>query len=161
MPICILQRILWREKPNDELREYRLTTVTYGITSAPYLALRTLLQLASDEEHRFLQGALIVRQNMYVDDILAGGNTLRDALEKTQIERLFQASGFQLNKWAASHEALRPVNESVSTTQKLFTETVNSKGVTSLDIFWNLEMDDFALRASTDEASSGVPTKRF
>jgi len=32
--------------------------------------------------------------------------------------------------------------------------------MTALGILWNPEMDDLALRASTDEANSGAPTKR-
>jgi len=94
-----LQRILWRENPSDEVRECRLLTVTYGTISAPYLAIRTLLQLASDEECRFPQGALAVREHTYVDDVLAGGDSLEDALEiKKQTEQMLQAGGFSLSK---------------------------------------------------------------
>jgi len=83
-----LQRILWCENPTD-VREYRLLTVTYGTTLAPYLAIRALLQLASDEECRFPRGALAVREHTYVDDMLAGGDSLEDALEvKKQTEQM-------------------------------------------------------------------------
>ncbi|XP_011859121.1 PREDICTED: uncharacterized protein LOC105556636 [Vollenhovia emeryi] len=46
-----LQRILWMD---DQLNEvpYHLTTVTYGTKAAPFLAVRTLLQLAEDEGHK-------------------------------------------------------------------------------------------------------------
>jgi len=83
----------------DEIREYRLLTVTYGTTSVPYLAIRTLLQLANDKECRFPRGALAVREHTYVDDMLAGGDNLKDALEvKAQTEQLLQAGRFQLSK---------------------------------------------------------------
>lgn len=39
-----LQRILWRENDYDDIKEYRLTTVTYGTASAPYLAVRSLIE---------------------------------------------------------------------------------------------------------------------
>ncbi|XP_029167435.1 uncharacterized protein LOC114937932 [Nylanderia fulva] len=42
-----LQRILWTE--GDEVKEFQLNTVTYGLASAPYLAIRVLHQLANDE----------------------------------------------------------------------------------------------------------------
>lgn len=42
------QQILWGT--SDSPRSYQLTTVTYGLTCAPYLALRVLQQLATDEE---------------------------------------------------------------------------------------------------------------
>ncbi|GFX66744.1 DUF1758 domain-containing protein [Trichonephila clavipes] len=40
------QRILWRDNPKETVKEYRLTTVTYGTSCAPYLSTRTLTQLA-------------------------------------------------------------------------------------------------------------------
>ncbi|KAG5881224.1 hypothetical protein JTB14_035483 [Gonioctena quinquepunctata] len=45
------QRILWRCKPTQPLQEYQLTTLTYGTTSAPFLAIGTLQQLAKDESN--------------------------------------------------------------------------------------------------------------
>lgn len=44
------QRILWRDA-DDEIKDYELTTVTYGTACAPYLAIRTMHQLANDEKH--------------------------------------------------------------------------------------------------------------
>ena len=40
------QPILWRFHPDEPIRELRLKTVTYGDASAPFLALRTLTELA-------------------------------------------------------------------------------------------------------------------
>ncbi|KAH0945724.1 hypothetical protein HN011_011004 [Eciton burchellii] len=45
------QRILWRPTPESSLQHYR--HVTYGLAPAPYLAMRVLQQLASDDGHRF------------------------------------------------------------------------------------------------------------
>lgn len=44
----------FRQKPiaviSDIVKEYELKTVTFGTAAAPFLAIRTLVQLASDEE---------------------------------------------------------------------------------------------------------------
>jgi len=56
-----LQKILWHEDPYDEVRKYRLLTAIYGTILMPYLAIRTLLQLISDEERRFPKSALAVQ----------------------------------------------------------------------------------------------------
>ncbi|XP_025263170.1 uncharacterized protein LOC112637510 [Camponotus floridanus] len=112
-----LQRVLWRAEPGEKITDYRLVTVTYGTAPAPYLAIRTLLQLAQDEEHRFPKGAAAIRSNTYVDDILAGASTLEEALEvKDQLVGLLEAGGFQLSKWAGTHSAFCPdaTKESVS-----------------------------------------------
>lgn len=42
-----LQRILWPENPSDILKTCELQTVTYGTTAAPFLATRSLLELAN------------------------------------------------------------------------------------------------------------------
>lgn len=43
------QKILWRKDSGDMIKEYKLTTITYGTAAAPFLAIRTLKQLAIDE----------------------------------------------------------------------------------------------------------------
>ncbi|GBO21386.1 hypothetical protein AVEN_263253-1 [Araneus ventricosus] len=37
-----VQRIVWKTLPNSEVSAYRLKTVTYGMSNAPFLAIRTL-----------------------------------------------------------------------------------------------------------------------
>ncbi|XP_037293581.1 uncharacterized protein LOC119189038 [Manduca sexta] len=43
------QRIVWRDNPEDKIKEFELMTVTFGTASAPYLAVRALKQLSDDE----------------------------------------------------------------------------------------------------------------
>lgn len=66
-----LQRILWID---EELQEtsFQLTTVTYGTRSAPYLAVRSLIQLVKDEGHRFPLAIRLIEDYRYVDDIFGG-----------------------------------------------------------------------------------------
>ncbi|GFS58951.1 DUF1758 domain-containing protein [Trichonephila clavipes] len=45
-----LQRIIWKHGLDAEILTYRLKTVTYGLSNAPFLAIRTLQQLAKDEK---------------------------------------------------------------------------------------------------------------
>ncbi|XP_025270367.1 uncharacterized protein LOC105254911 [Camponotus floridanus] len=73
------QRILWRHRATDGIREYRLRTVTYGLACAPFLAIRTLHQLADDEGERFPRGAVALRRDTYVDDLVTGASTLSEA----------------------------------------------------------------------------------
>jgi len=101
------QRILWRLDTSNTIREYRLNTVTYGLACAPYLAIRTLHQLADDEGSRFPLGAAALRRDCYVDDILTGANTKKDAIAlQSELRQLCMAGGFPLRKWAANHEEI-------------------------------------------------------
>ncbi|XP_076652417.1 uncharacterized protein LOC143358827 [Halictus rubicundus] len=101
------QRILWRDSREHKIQVYHLTTVTYGLTCAPFLAIRTLLQLADDEESQFPRGATILREATYVDDILSGDNSEEEAL-RTQAELvgICRAGEFTLKKWSSNSNAL-------------------------------------------------------
>ncbi|XP_046143787.1 uncharacterized protein LOC114881955 [Osmia bicornis bicornis] len=53
------QQILWRDEAN-QVHTYQLKTVTFGLSAAPYLAIRCLTQLAHDEGHKFPHAAKAV-----------------------------------------------------------------------------------------------------
>ncbi|GFW70733.1 integrase catalytic domain-containing protein [Trichonephila clavipes] len=85
-----LQRILWRENMDEPIKTFELSTVTYGTTSAPFLATRTLKQLALDEAGNFPLGSSVVMSDMYIDDVLTGAETLLEAKElKNQLINIF------------------------------------------------------------------------
>lgn len=63
------QRILWRANPNDKIKDYRLLTVTFGTSSAPYLAVKALQQVAVDESHNYPLAASKVKTDFYMDDL--------------------------------------------------------------------------------------------
>ncbi|XP_037959149.1 uncharacterized protein LOC119688548 [Teleopsis dalmanni] len=44
------QHVLWMEEPSHPIKEYKLTTVTYGTASAPFLAVRALQKMALDSK---------------------------------------------------------------------------------------------------------------
>ena len=46
------QKILWFV--DDQIREFTLNTVKFGVTSSPFLAIRCLHQLAEDKKQIFL-----------------------------------------------------------------------------------------------------------
>ena len=66
------QQILWRSNPTDEISIYKLNTVTYGTTSAPYLAIRVLQQIAKDFKSDFPKASKVLISDSYVDDIISG-----------------------------------------------------------------------------------------
>ncbi|UYV73742.1 hypothetical protein LAZ67_11000672 [Cordylochernes scorpioides] len=54
------QRIVWRNDPHDKIKDYRLETLTYGTSCAPFLATRIIKQLALDEQRLTDQGRFFV-----------------------------------------------------------------------------------------------------
>ncbi|XP_037874348.1 uncharacterized protein LOC119630101 [Bombyx mori] len=93
------QLILWRSSPDQPLLTYALNTVTYGLRSSPYHAIRTLIQLADDEGHRYPAAAQVLRKSIFVDDILTGHDSVvkAQALQNDLIN-LLALGGFQLSK---------------------------------------------------------------
>ncbi|GBO31912.1 hypothetical protein AVEN_258181-1, partial [Araneus ventricosus] len=75
------QRILWRNSPEDAIREYRLVTVTYGTSCAPFLSTRTLRQLALDEVKDYPLASKATLCNFYVDDLLGGAGSREEAIQ--------------------------------------------------------------------------------
>ncbi|XP_011699434.1 PREDICTED: uncharacterized protein LOC105456816 [Wasmannia auropunctata] len=55
-----LQRILWRSNREEEMQIYRLNTLTYGTSSAPFLAVRCLKELAIQEKSKYPIAAKIL-----------------------------------------------------------------------------------------------------
>ncbi|XP_029663035.1 uncharacterized protein LOC115235401 [Formica exsecta] len=98
-----LQKILWRHGDNTTPKEYELNTVTYGLACAPFLAIRSLRQLTSDEEALFPQGSAVLRRDVYVNGILTGAPTIEEAMDlQRQLTELCTAGGFPLRKWSAN-----------------------------------------------------------
>lgn len=81
------QQILWRFNPFDEISLFELNTVTYGTTSAPYLAIRVLRQLAHDFEGKYPKAAQVLRQDSYVDDIISGSDALENVITLAEINK--------------------------------------------------------------------------
>jgi len=73
------------------------------MTTALYLATRTLIQL-SEEKRNYTDAADIITRDIYVDDLLTGAETAEQAvLLKTQIRRLLSSGGFNLRKWVSNY----------------------------------------------------------
>lgn len=58
------QRILWIE--DNGVRRYQLTTVTYGLACAPFLALRSIHQLICDEGEKFPLSVEVMTKRRYI-----------------------------------------------------------------------------------------------
>lgn len=101
------QRILWRFSPTEKVREFQLNTVTYGISSSPFLAIRTILQLAKEAQLNFPDASKILTSDIYIDDIISGAGDVDKglALQKELIQVL-KGGGFELRKWASNHSSL-------------------------------------------------------
>ncbi|XP_068140048.1 uncharacterized protein [Drosophila tropicalis] len=101
------QRILWREDPEEPLKHYKLTTVTYGTACAPFLAVRVLEQLATDHEYEFPRAARILLDDFYVDDVLTGAMNEQELLDiKEELILLMSRAQLELSKWVSNSKQI-------------------------------------------------------
>ncbi|GFT26595.1 integrase catalytic domain-containing protein [Nephila pilipes] len=67
-----LQRIVWKTRADAPVKTYKLSTVTYGTFSAPFLSTRTLKALADEEKAGFPDAAVVISKDISMDDVLSG-----------------------------------------------------------------------------------------
>lgn len=138
------QLILWRDNPDKNIETYKLKTVTYGTTSAPFLAIRCLFQLADDEGEPFPTAREIIKRDFYVDDLLTGANSLEEALKlRNDITFILGKGNFNLRKWASNDPNLLPkYNEDNLGNSVNATINIDKMGETkTLGLFWNCQCD--------------------
>ncbi|XP_036346166.1 uncharacterized protein LOC118755440 [Rhagoletis pomonella] len=154
------QRIVFHTCPREPISLYGLKTVTFGINCAPYLAIRTLHELADEVESSFPIASEILRKCMYVDDVLAGGHSIEAAIKaREEILQILDSAGFPLRKWTSnSSKILEGIPKSHLLTDD-FLELEESSTVKALGIRWNAKSDYFYFTAKPIE-NRDVITKR-
>ncbi|XP_066590852.1 uncharacterized protein [Prorops nasuta] len=152
------QRIVWADSSEEEPVDYRLTTVTYGTACAPYLAIRTLQQLAISERQAFPFGSNCLFNNCYVDDIFAGAYRLEDAIKiRKELCALLKLAGIDLDKWASNHLDLIPPSYKQNHVNKLIS---NDDAIKTLGILWSQQLDSFSFNVSHNANENNVITMR-
>ena len=154
-----LQRILWRYSTEEPLQEYNLTTVTYGTSSAPYLATRCLKKLADDNKVQYPRASEVLSNHFYVDDLLSGTSSLKEAIKLQQdLTSLLQTAGMTLRKWASNHPSfLKSIPKELQETQQTLSLD-NKDGVTTLGLLWIPTTDQLQVKNITTQVLRTDPT---
>ncbi|XP_037929892.1 uncharacterized protein LOC119664680 [Teleopsis dalmanni] len=139
------QLILWRESPNEELKTYQLNTVTYGTSSAPFLATRCLRHLSDLNQSTLPIGSNVIRTDFYVDDLLTGADSFNE-LEtiRRQVTQILETAGFQLAKWFSNHPTYqddKQLKKSLNITDIDTTKALGIQWHTTKDVF-RFQLDD-------------------
>lgn len=153
-------RILWRFSPSSPIDEYRLCTVTYGTSAAPFQALRTIRHLATLDGAKWPLAAAVLLNDTFVDDILTGANSEEDALTcQAQLISLCSLAQFELRKWASNNLKILqmvPPEARAMPVSVLF----NSDELSHLKVLglkWDPSTDTLSFKA---QSSTPHPTKR-
>lgn len=151
------QCIVWRRNVHEPIKYFELQTVTYGTSSAPFLATRSIVEIANRHASSHPVAASVIKNDMYVDDLMSGADTLQETLKlKTEVNHILSKSGFQLRKWVSNSSQIVPNTE--SSTPKEISEHLESENVKILGLNWNPTDDCFSFKVRLD--SEFIPTKR-
>ncbi|XP_025194768.1 uncharacterized protein LOC112594280 [Melanaphis sacchari] len=153
------QRILWRFSPTFKIDEYRLCTVTYGTSAAPYQALRTIRELAMVNAQS-TRAAAILLNDTFVDDVLTGANSVQEALEcQQELIQLCSRAKFELRKWASNcSEILHAVPEDTHAMSPLMLfDASEDPALKLLGLNWDPSSDTFSFKI---HSMTKNPTKR-
>ncbi|CAK9801656.1 hypothetical protein ANTPLA_LOCUS2890 [Anthophora plagiata] len=152
------QRILCRND-NGKIKTFQLNTVTFGLSAAPYLAIRCLTKLAEDKGHHFSNAARALQRDFYVDDALTGAATKEEALAlREELTELLNSAGLNVRQWASNEKELLKGLPEQYINHKL--QLRESSTVKILGVFWN-SADDTILYAVKAPVFSACVTKRL
>ena len=98
-----LHRFVWRRDPEEPIKDFRMTRLTFGVSASSFIANMCVRQNADGHACEYPKAALAVRQSFYVDDGLVGADSLGEAVElRQQLQELFSLHTAQVEVKRAS-----------------------------------------------------------
>ncbi|XP_063915837.1 uncharacterized protein LOC135131904 isoform X2 [Zophobas morio] len=158
------QRIFWRDDCTKPLDTYQLNTVTYGTACAPFLAVRCLKELADENKVAYPHIYPVIIHDMYMDDVLTGGNTIADVLKlREDLIKVLSQGQFELRKWAANNLSLLTCERNLPDTSEFDNGVINfdKNGESkTLGLYWNCQEDYLKYEINVDNKARESFTKR-
>jgi len=137
------QRILFRNS-EGHIRDFELQTVTFGGNCAPFLAIQVLQQLATNVQLSHSRASNVIRNHMYVDDVLSGADSAEDAkLIVRELQSALDSAGLPLRKWTSTHNDILAHIQSDHLLTIDFLEIDTESTDKTLGIRWKATSDEF------------------
>lgn len=139
------QKILWRR--NDVIETLQLNVLTFGVSSSPFLAIRVIQKLAEDERQAYPRAAEILKSHLYVDDLLTGADTIREArMIRDEVTELLSRGGFVIRQWASNDE--RIINDLENNALHASFTLNTDRALKTLGVTWNTRNDEICYSTS-------------
>ena len=158
-----LHHFVWRSNPSEPLQDFRMTRVTFGVSSSSFAANMAVKRNSLDLASKYPLAAQVVSDSFYVDDGLAGSDSVQEAINlQTQLHSLFSEGGFLLCKWNASDPAvLQHVSPDLLDTQFKLTISDPDMYMKTLGVEWNANLDQFRLTVADLPSTERIITKQL
>lgn len=147
---CKYQTIFWRDAPDKPLQQFELTTVTYGVSSSAYLAMRVVHELAVLNQATYPEAARVLKEDTFVDDVVSGSSDVESARDlQRQIVEVLAQGGLAVRKWASNiKDILRDYPTDHLEVPFRFDES-GDKVFKVLGVEWNAECDNLIFRTGS------------
>lgn len=158
--------ILWRNSPTETIREYQLTATTFGTAAAPFLATRTLVQIAKERQLTHPLAAEALTKNFYVDDLLGGNHSINEASKcRDELLHVLGEHHLPLRKWTSNCkqflEALPDELTEESLKQTKIKQTIIEDDTSkALGLLWSPTTDSFSYKINWLNSTQHTWTKR-
>ncbi len=136
-----LHRFVWRSSPEEVLKDYRMTRITFGVSASSFIANMCVKKNASDYALEFPLASQAVKDSF---DGLTGADTIEMATQlQQQLQKLFDKSCFgngilqDIAPELLAQQPLHTLTESTLTERDEYTKT--------LGIEWDARLDQFRL----------------
>ena len=152
-------RFVWRSDPNQELKDYRMTRATFGVSASCFAANMAVKQNAIELAHKYPLAAEAVLNSFYVDDGLTGAEDIESAITlQRQLQDLFTSGG---RKWNSSEPlVLQAIFPDLRESREIHPISDSSGYTSTLGVNWNTVNDTFHISISSSPPSD-IVTKRI
>lgn len=137
-----LQQIIFRYDSSQPLKTYTLNTLSFGTASAPYLATKCLVSLASSVLDSDVKES--IQRDFYVDDYLSGASTIEDTIRLCKgVISTLKSAQFNLRKFQSNNRhilnQISPCSESNNILD--ISSTNNNISSKTLGLHWICDSD--------------------
>ena len=149
------QLYLWRNcNANIEPKIYAMERLMFGVSSSPFLAVQSVLERAKSLAVTSRFGTSLyelLKDNMYMDDVHIGGETVEEVLQlQKNLVDFFRSGGWSLIKFASnSADVLNKIPEDAQLPNMILTLDTSEFGeASSLGLKWDTLNDVFFCKMS-------------
>ncbi|XP_049288887.1 uncharacterized protein LOC125766869 isoform X2 [Anopheles funestus] len=160
------QRFLWRWGDNNrEPEEFVMTRMTFGATCS-HSSAQYVKNLNADRFIAKLPRAVrCIKEQHYVDDLLASTECEEDAVKlANEVRDIHAQGGFQLHNWLSnSNQIANNLSGNVAGQREFNSDTVCAQKI--LGMWWNIQSDTFSFKLIPKQdhdilEGHRIPTKR-
>ena len=148
-------RILWRDYVTDEIRDLRMTRVTYSVASSSYHSTRALQESGKNHGPN-LNTVNVILNDFWVDDLLSGADTLDEAcvFQDDLIETL-NKDCLPLRKWSSNEPQLvTPLPKDLQEAGKAYEINDKTHQIKTFGLTWHPQEDHFVYACSSEYVST-------